>query len=61
MNESHYASGVSWKIGQENGKPSCLGHLKSTCIGSCGFYRDCLEKTSSIAIRTAERDFDAPK
>jgi len=62
MNESHYASGVSWKTGQENGKePSCLGHLKSTCTGNCGFYRQCLEKTQNITIINAERDFDAPK
>lgn len=58
--ESHYASGVAWKTEQQK-EPSCLGHLKSSCSGGCGFYRQCLEKAQRIAISNAERDFDAPK
>ena len=58
--EHNYESGSAWKQNQEK-KPGCLGHLKSTCTGSCGFYRQCLEKTQNIAITNAERDFEHEK
>ncbi len=54
-----YEDGYAWQKQQK--EPGCMGHLKSTCTGDCGFYKKCLEKTTAVALRTAERDFDVPK